>query len=50
MTNKKNIIDKKLLEIVVCPITKEKLVYDEKNSELISKKLNWLFQLTMEFL
>ena len=43
MTNKKNIIDKKLLEIIVCPITKEKLVYDEKNSELISKKAKLAF-------
>ena len=24
-----NNIDKKLLEIIVCPVTKEKLIYDE---------------------
>ena len=30
-------IDKKLLEILVCPITKGPLIYDEKNQELISK-------------
>ena len=33
-----NNIDKKLLEILVCPVTKERLIYDEKNSELLSKK------------
>ena len=27
----KQTIDKKLLEILVCPITKEKLIYDKKN-------------------
>ena len=30
-------MDKKLLEILVCPITKGPLIYDEKNQELISK-------------
>lgn len=29
-------MDKKLLEILVCPITKGPLIYDKKNSELIS--------------
>lgn len=31
-------IDKELLEILVCPVTKEKLQYDEDKGELISKK------------
>ncbi len=31
-------LDKKLLEILVCPVTKGELEYDEKNQELISKK------------
>ena len=30
-------MDKKLLEILVCPITKGPLIYDKKNQELISK-------------
>ena len=30
-------INPKLLEILVCPITKSKLIYDSKNQELISK-------------
>ena len=29
-------MDKKLLEILVCPVTKGPLVYDKKNQELIS--------------
>ena len=36
-------IDEKLLEILVCPITKEKLTYDKKKSELISKKAGLAF-------
>jgi hypothetical protein len=31
-------LNKKLLEILVCPVTKGELQYDEKNNELISKK------------
>ncbi len=31
-------MDKDLLEILVCPITKTDLFYDEKNQELISQK------------
>ena len=31
-------IDSKLLEILVCPITKETLIWDKDNQELISKK------------
>ena len=30
--------EKKLLNFVVCPKTKESLVWDKKNNELISKK------------
>ena len=31
-------IDPKLLEILVCPLTKDSLVWDSKENELISKK------------
>lgn len=31
------LIDPRVLEKLVCPITKAPLVYDEKNQELISK-------------
>ena len=30
-------MDKKLLEILVCPVTKGSLIYDKKNQELISR-------------
>ena len=30
-------MDKKLLEIIVCPVTKGHLIYDKENQELISK-------------
>ena len=30
-------MDKKLLDILVCPVTKGPLVYDKNNNELISK-------------
>lgn len=32
-------MDKKLLEILVCPVTKDPLIYDKKNQELISKSV-----------
>jgi hypothetical protein len=32
-----NMIDKKLLSILVCPVTKAPLVYDEENQELVCK-------------
>ena len=35
-----NKIDKDLLDILVCPITKDKLLLDEENNELISKEAN----------
>ncbi len=31
-------IDSKILDILVCPLTKTKLIYDEKNEELISEQ------------
>jgi len=30
-------MDQKLLDILVCPVTKGPLIYDKKNNELISK-------------
>ncbi|MDP2699030.1 Trm112 family protein [Thalassospira sp.] len=38
MTDDKSPIDPKLLEILVCPITKDTLEYDRDHQELISKK------------
>ena len=39
MTNKSNNqVDPKLLEILVCPVTKTTLEYDKENQELISRK------------
>ena len=43
MINDKNKIDQNLLELLVCPLTKEPLIYDEKKSELISRKANLAF-------
>ncbi|UXN61900.1 Trm112 family protein [Phyllobacterium zundukense] len=31
------VIDRKLLELLVCPLTKGPLVYDQQRSELVSK-------------
>ncbi|EJM99879.1 Trm112 family protein [Phyllobacterium sp. YR531] len=31
-------LDRKLLELLVCPLTKGPLIYDQEKSELISKK------------
>ena len=39
----KNIFDESLLDIIVCPVTKEKLTLDKKNNELISKKAKLAF-------
>lgn len=33
-------LNKNLLNILVCPVTKGKLIYDEKNNELISQDAN----------
>jgi len=30
-------MDRKLLDILVCPVTKGPLIYDKKNQELISR-------------
>ena len=30
-------MDKKLLELLVCPLSKDKLFYDKKKQELVSK-------------
>ena len=35
---KKNNFDEKLLDIIVCPVTKEKLIYDKVKNRLFSKK------------
>ena len=40
MAAAKSGVDPKLLEILVCPLTKGPLEYDEANSELISKQAN----------
>mgnify|MGYP001166231720 FL=1 len=37
-------IDPKLLEILVCPLTKEALTWDRENNELISKKAGLAYQ------
>ncbi len=39
----KDYFDESLLEIIVCPITKEKLIFDKKKNELISKKAKLAF-------
>ena len=39
----KTSLDKDLIKILVCPITKSKLIYDEKNDELISKEAGLVF-------
>ncbi len=36
-------IDPKLLEILVCPLTKDTLVYDKEAGELVSKKAGLAF-------
>ena len=36
-------VDPKLLEVLVCPLTKTPLVYDKKAKELISKKAGLAF-------
>jgi hypothetical protein len=38
MSESKFAIDPKLLEILVCPLTKETLVYDKEKGELISRQ------------
>ena len=38
-------MEKKLLNIIVCPVSKEKLQYDKKNNELISKKAKLVYKI-----
>jgi len=40
MADQNSGVDPKLLEILVCPLTKGPLEYDAANSELISKQAN----------
>ena len=37
-------IDPKLLEILVCPLTKEALSWDKEKNELVSKKAGLAYQ------
>ena len=37
--------DQELLEILICPISKKKLVYDKSNNILISKSINLSYQI-----
>jgi uncharacterized protein len=39
----KRLVDSKLLELLVCPLTKEPLEYDEKTQELISRRAGLAF-------
>ena len=41
--NKTTAVDPKLLEILVCPLTKGPLSYDKKNQELISEEARLAF-------
>jgi len=36
-------VDEKLLELLVCPLTKEPLIYDRERAELISPKAKLAF-------
>lgn len=38
-------MDKKLLEIIVCPVSKEKLHFDKKRNELVSKKAKLAYKI-----
>ena len=38
-------MDKDLLKILVCPVTKGPLIYDKKNNELISKSAKLAYQI-----
>ena len=42
--------DKELLKVLVCPLSKEKLVYDEKNSCLIAEISKLSYPIKKEFL
>ena len=43
MTDEPATVDRKLLEILVCPITKESLRYDAERQELISDRARLAF-------
>ncbi|GER05980.1 hypothetical protein JCM17843_02900 [Kordiimonadales bacterium JCM 17843] len=49
MTLEKDDIDPKLLEILVCPLTKSTLRYDRANQELISDDAGLAFPIRMVF-
>jgi uncharacterized protein YbaR (Trm112 family) len=38
-------MDKKILSILVCPVTKGPLIYDKKNNELISKSAKLAYRI-----
>ena len=38
-----NELDKRLLEILVCPVTKSNLIYNKETSELFSRKAGLAF-------
>ena len=38
-------VDPRLLEILVCPVTKGPLVYDRANNELISRRAGLAYQI-----
>ena len=39
----KGLLDKDLIKMLVCPITKTNLIYDKENNELISKEAGLVF-------
>ncbi len=39
-------MDKKLLDILVCPVTKGALIFDKKKNELISKSAKLAYPIT----
>ena len=39
----KGLLDKDLIKMLVCPITKSNLIYDKENNELISKEAGLVF-------
>ena len=43
MASEKSLVDRKLLEILVCPVTKGPLEYDPEAQELISRKAGLAF-------
>tara|TARA_A100000164_G_C21769225_1_gene705527 strand:- start:521 stop:709 length:189 start_codon:yes stop_codon:yes gene_type:complete len=40
---KNNYFDESLLDILVCPVTKDKLIFDKNKYELLSKKAKLAF-------